>query len=352
MNDKRGRGIIFRMDGSKELGLGHISRCLNLASAVQEILAKKNLFIPQNFVLRDFEGARNFLFGTGFENSSTWIPASDDDIIAFGNIIDRSSPYVVVTDINLTGRIDEYLEAIHPTPHISLHELNFSLLQGDRIIAPTIHPLDPAPGATLGVTHFTGPDYVIISLDIIKMRESVPPPPDSPKSILITMGGADPNGLTKKILNAIRAFNDPGIDWTVVLGPASGFDKLKFVREYPAHIEYFEGAELGRSGFLEKLASSDAIITNGGTTIYETLTLGKPAIAIPQNDFERNVINQLVERNACVTPSGDGSSEILEVISRFLEDRFSRRDLADNGRKLLDGKGAQRIAEMIVSVFE
>jgi spore coat polysaccharide biosynthesis predicted glycosyltransferase SpsG len=352
MTDNAGRGIFFRADGSKKLGLGHISRCLNLASAVKENLSEKKIDIPINFVLRDFEGARNYIKGTEYEKSARWILATENDIAAFGKILDEQKPYIVITDINLQGRVDKYLEAIHPATHFSLHEFNFSLLHGDRVIAPTIHPLDPAPGATLGVTHFIGPDYVLISPDIIKLRGSLPELNDPPKSVLVTMGGGDPENLTEKILNAIRAINVPYIDWKVVLGPASGYDKLKFVREYPTHINYFEGMEIRRAGFIEQLKSSDAVITNGGTTVYEALALGKPVLAIPQNDFEKQVIDQLVEMEACLTPSENTSPKILEVLSKFLDESFSRLTLSENGMKIFDGQGVYRVAEMIVELLE
>ncbi|MCK4720825.1 hypothetical protein KAU08_09205, partial [bacterium] len=321
-------------------------------SAIMEMLSEKGLEIPVDFVCQGFEGVKNFLEGSEIGENVYWLDKSDDGFDEFKEILRELNPYVVVTDINLTGRVDEYLEAIHPAAHISLHEFNFSILKGDKVIAPTIHPMDPAPGATLGVTHFTGAEYVLISPDIIRIRENAVSPQNPPKKVLVTMGGADPSGLTEKILGSIRALNNPNIDWVVVLGPASGQDKWKFMRDYPAHIKYLEGSEIGRAGFLAHLASSDAIITNGGTTLYETLTLGRPAIAIPQNDFEGDVINQLVELNACVTPGDVSPVKILETLNMFFDDAFARSALSENGRKLIDGLGVNRVAEMVVGMAE
>lgn len=344
------RGIVFRMDGSRELGLGHISRCISLASAIREILSEKSLEIPVDFVCQGFEGAKNYLEGSEISENVYWLDKSDDGFDKFKEILRKLNPYVVVTDINLTDRVDEYLKTIHPATHISLHESNFSLLKGDRVIAPTIRPLNPAPGATLGVTHFTGHKYVLISPDIIRIQENAVSPQNPPRKVLVTMGGADPGGLTSKVLSAIRALNNPNINWVVVLGPANGQDKLKFMRDYPAHIKYLEGSEIGRAGFFAQLASSDAIITNGGTTLYETLTLGRPAIAIPQNDFEGDIIDILVEEKACVTTIENTSAKILETLDMFFDDAFDRSTLSENAKKLFDGLGVNRVAEMIVPI--
>ncbi len=352
MGKTKERGIVFRVDGSRELGLGHVSRCISLASAVSEMLSEKGLEIPIDFVCQSFPGAKKFLEGSEIGENMFWLNESDDGFDEFRGVLRELDPYVVVTDINLTDRVEKYLETIHPAAHISLHEYNFSLLNGDRVIAPTIHPMDPAPDATLGVTHFTGPEYVLISTDIIRIRENAVSPQNPPKKVLVTMGGADPGGLTGKVLNAIRALNNPNIDWVVVLGPASGQDKSKFMRDYPAHIKYLEGSEIGRAGFLAHVASSDAIITNGGTTLYETLALARPVIAIPQNEFEGDVINQLVELNACVTPGDVSSVKILETLNMFFDDAFDRSALSENGRKIFDGMGVNRVAEMVVGSAE
>lgn len=356
MTDANVKRIVFRADGSKELGLGHVSRCLNLACAIEEKFRESgnldNLEIEVTFVIRGFREVREYLSGTVYKNSTMWLLSTGDDIPEFRNIVDVLEPSIVITDIDLTGRVNRYLEAIHPATHISLHEFNFSLLQGDRVIAPTIHPLESAPGATLGVTHFTGPDYVLLPTDIAQIQGTFCNLEGPPQSVLVTMGGSDPGNLTEKILKAIRAVNNPKIDWTVVLGPASGFDKWYFTREYPALITYLEGAEIGRDGFIDQLMENDAVITNGGTTVYEALALAKPVLAIPQNDFEKEVIRQLVEKDACMTPDETTSPSILEALNRFLDEKFSCLTLAGNGQSVIDGQGIYRVADMVLGILE
>ncbi len=342
-------GIIFRVDGSRELGLGHVVRCLSIASALKIEPGENAEIFPINFVICDNPGARNVIDVSEFRDNVSWIPRDSDELSSFSTILDELQPRVVVTDIDLRGRVDEYLEIIHPRPaHISLHEHNYPILQGDRVIAPTIHPLEMAIGGTPGVTHFTGPEYLILSPDILELQKNAPALNDPPLKVLVTMGGGDPSKLTPIVLGSIRAYNNPMIDWTVVLGPASGYDKSDFMREFPARVEYIEGKDLPRSEFLERLADTDVVITNGGTTLYESLALGRPTIALPQNDFEEDIINILVKDGACVTPAEKSSANLLETRNDFLENAELRKKISEKGMKLIDGRGVMRVARLIL----
>jgi hypothetical protein len=78
MGKTKEKGIVFRMDGSRELGLGHVSRCISLASVVKEMLSEKSLEIPVDFVCQSFEGAKNFLEGSEIGENVYWLDESDD----------------------------------------------------------------------------------------------------------------------------------------------------------------------------------------------------------------------------------------------------------------------------------
>jgi len=349
-SDRPTGGVAIRVDGSRELGLGHIVRCLSLALALKIELGKKQRPVSISFVCREDEGARNVLERSEFKDSIRWISRDGDDLSEFGAILRELRPRVVVTDINLAGRVDEYLETIYPAAHVSIHERNYHLLAGDKVIAPTIRPLQHSEDGAPGMVNFIGPEYVLLAPDIPERRKRAPAPKDPPGMILVSMGGGDPTRLTLKVAGAIRAYKDPRIDWKVILGPASGYDKWELVREFPGRIDFLPGGDLDRGDFLGLVESSDVVITNGATTLYESLALGRPSIAIPQGDFEAVVVSFLVEAGACVTPREGTSPGILESLSGFLEDSSLRKRVSARGKELIDGEGALRVARMIVEL--
>jgi len=334
--------VAFRVDGSRDLGLGHIMRCLNVARALADI--------PLGFAVRDDTNVRDVLEKTEFRSRVTWIDPNADDIPVFGTYLDEAEPQVVVTDIDLRGRVDEYLSVIYPhSAHVSLHEHNYPLLAGDKVIAPTIRPLEPAPGATPGLTHYIGPDYILLPPDIIEIRELASAPAFPIKTVVVSLGGGDPFRLTPKVASAIRACNMPLISWKVILGSASGYDRNEIATEFPGIIDFIQGEKLSRDGFLNLLASADLAIVNGGTTLYETLTLGCPSLAIPQNEFEQAVIEILSESGAVTGVPVTDHVTILDKLSTLIEDRSRLENLAVTGMALIDGRGSIRVADLIRS---
>ncbi|HDS30964.1 MAG TPA: hypothetical protein ENN67_07980, partial [Firmicutes bacterium] len=166
-------GIIFRVDGSKELGLGHISRCLNLAETIADEFRDFN--VPIHFITVKNPGSDVLFKNSGFSEFVIYIKESAD-LKNFGKLINDFSPKVLITDIDLRNCTENYLETFFPGLfHASLHEHNFGLLTGDVVIAPTICPMVPCEKGEIGVTHFNGAEYILLSKEIGEIRKSAQP---------------------------------------------------------------------------------------------------------------------------------------------------------------------------------
>jgi spore coat polysaccharide biosynthesis predicted glycosyltransferase SpsG len=116
--------------------------------------------------------------------------------------------------------------------------------------------------------------------------------------------------------------------------------------EYPDFIRFHQGSALGRGQYLDLLGKSDLAITNAGTTLYEALALGRPTVAVPQNEFETDVAEVLSAAGACMTFQESRSRRI--ELAKIISDRERRAQMAANGKATLDGRGAQRVAEKIL----
>jgi UDP-N-acetylglucosamine:LPS N-acetylglucosamine transferase len=53
-----------------------------------------------------------------------------------------------------------------------------------------------------------------------------------------------------------------------------------------------------------------------------------------------------------VTPKDVSSAKILETLNMFFDDAFKREALSENAKKLFDGMGVYRVAEMVVRIAE
>ena len=183
----------------------------------------------------------------------------------------------------------------------------------------------------------------LLSPEIPKMKERISPPSSKAQTGLISIGGADPTGLTPKILESVVAQGNRQIAWDVVLGPASVYEVSELSQKYAGKFQFIVGADLGRAEFLDLLSRADIVITNGGTTLYESLALGRPTAAIAQNGFEEAVIDQISAMGGCIKAEGDS------WLDAILSDSDRRLSLSEKGGSLIDGLGCQRVADLILS---
>jgi UDP-2,4-diacetamido-2,4,6-trideoxy-beta-L-altropyranose hydrolase len=335
-------GIIFRADGSHTLGMGHIVRCLSLATALKTGLESRHLDLPIFFVTKEDPASASVLAQSLFAENVRLIPDGRDSFESFHSIVEVLDPVVIITDIDLRGCVDDYL-SILPSDciRVSLHEHNYGILSGDIVVAPTVRPLDIAPCGIPSVTHFIGAEYILLAPVISTLRVASPKITYILERGFISFGGADPEGLTTCLLDYLSANTIVDIKWDVVLGPASGLSASSFSTEFQNAFNFHEGIQLGREGYLELLNNADLVITNGGTTLYESLALGRPSVSIAQNEFEDAVIKQLMSLGAI-----EGTLQAIDVL---LQNPDTRIALAERGASLVDGKGCARVTELILS---
>jgi spore coat polysaccharide biosynthesis predicted glycosyltransferase SpsG len=327
--------------------MGHLVRCLSLAETLGETAD-----CEIRFAIRWDPSAEKYLSRSKWRNGEGVEFVDDEnEIRSFHEIVRKLGPKAVVLDIPLAGRVVEYLAPLAPDIlRVSLHEHNYSILAGDIVIAPTVRPVAIAPGATAGVTHYRGAEYVILSPEIEKMRNRVKPPGRVVEKGFISLGGADPGYLTLEILAAVSRLSADAsrITWNVVLGPLSGYEAERLRVEYPDFIRFHNGSEMSRREFLELLGMSDIAITNAGTTLCEALALGRPTVAVPQNDFEADVACIMGEAGACLVSRGNSRLTRKELGS-IISGGDRRIQMAEKGKATLDGLGAHRVAHLILS---
>jgi spore coat polysaccharide biosynthesis predicted glycosyltransferase SpsG len=98
------------------------------------------------------------------------------------------------------------------------------------------------------------------------------------------------------------------------------------------------------------LANCDVAVVAGGVTLYEACALGTPAVGLAVVSAQRRAIREFAKRRAIVD-AGIASSRSVERAARevraLLADERRRRATAARARRLVDGLGAERVAEQI-----
>ena len=142
--------------------------------------------------------------------------------------------------------------------------------------------------------------------------------------VLVGFGGTDPHGWTPAATRALMALLPEGV----------AIQTMQRVAD-PAPL----------------LARCDLAVIGGGTMMMEAACLGLPAIVIPRTPEERVFARQF-ERGGAILLIRTGprfpAVALQRAVKRLLDDRTARRDMSRAGRALIDGRGLDRVARLIL----
>ena len=335
MNFKNKR-IGFRVDGSKELGLGHIFRCVALADSLHggDI----------SFWVKDNPDVRGILKGKDTNYLLPDLTCKSETDFLIREIIKKKID-ALITDLLVYPK--GYLEKLKQT-HVKLitfHELETDISASDILInSNTFKGFDNCKDLVTGDKCF-GPSYVVIRDGIRKIKPVRPS--KQVKTILISMGGSDPHGITLRVVNNLISLSaKPKI--IIHAGPA-----------FKYHKELFAMLGKGSDGFTvrenvpelaELMVNADVAISCGGITMYELCYLGIPSIILSLNNRQHEFADEL-DKNGAVKSLGlsnnIGKNALRKIIERVCNSYEERAMMAENAKKLIDGKGVDRIKAKI-----
>jgi spore coat polysaccharide biosynthesis protein SpsF len=163
-------------------------------------------------------------------------------------------------------------------------------------------------------------------------------------TLLVTMGGSDPFGLTMRAARALCRL-DPVFRARFVIGP--GFaDKNRLASTIVGLSPNFETVE-GAHGLATEFATCDAALVAFGVTAYELAAAGVPAIYIGISDdhtLSASAFEAAGMGLSLGTMDKIGDSQITTAVWSLLNDGPRRRQMRAAGLMTIDGAGAGRIA--------
>jgi UDP-2,4-diacetamido-2,4,6-trideoxy-beta-L-altropyranose hydrolase len=162
------------------------------------------------------------------------------------------------------------------------------------------------------------------------------------RSIGVFMGGTDPGGASVRVLAACA---QAGFDGEVEVVSTSGNPHLAALRKACAGRPR-TALTLDAPDLADFFGRHDLQIGGGGGATWERCCLGAPSIAVMVADNQRSVVPALARMRvlAAATFDASGADGLPHVLRDLLRDADERRRLAEAGRALVDGRGAQRVA--------
>lgn len=321
-------GVTFWTEGGASIGMGHLMRCINIARSLDSLGVPFHFLVNNDrAVIERLEAANYYHITCPIESdcgcklsSGVVVIDTKKDVSDKARLLKESGKRVVLIDNN-TG----------------------AARLADRVIIPSALPNRNIQGGSIA-----GRDYLVIGDNFSRIKKSISY--SLPLKVLVTMGGADPNNITEKVVEALRELE--GVEATVVIGPAA---------TPSAALEGFMTSGDLRFRFLENvrdmapvIASSHIAYSAVGTTIYELAYMGVPSILIanyPEDEADLKGFEGLGTSISLGYFKNVKASDIRGALRRFIKDRAFWELLSTKGKSLTDGNGALRIARVIESLI-
>lgn len=338
--------VVFRTQAGPEVGLGHLRRCLSLAAALQQLDVRCVFAVPEEpQALRCVSEV-----GCEVEALEHVTPGGASDLQGTLRVVNRHGSTTVIVDSYQIGA--DYLHALRQAALVvvALDDLAAMAFPGQLVINGGVHATDLSYRSASGDTTFLlGPHYALLAP---AYWNGLPPRPHgvTVRHVLVTVGGADPHELMPKLLRMAESL--PG-DFVVsaVVGPFFHHRQLvaDVARQAQRTIRLVE-TPASLAGVLE---SVDLTVTAGGQTLYELACVGCPSVAIQTADNQAAQL-EAFERLGVVRVAGRAADPsmfeaVIRNVTALIHDPEGRARMSAAGRRLIDGRGAQRVAQAIAA---
>ncbi len=332
--------FIIRADAGGEFGFGHIVRSLSLANSLRSHHGITAVFYSNPYTELERLYRRNrfkYIFNNGLSEIEFLHKIGDD---APGSIvfIDKLYPYGRNAIRSLRDKLKlimfqnecegmyECDYAIFPSAHLSDEMIQNSLWSSAR------------------AKFLYGPDYIIINESIIAFLDKQRGANRHPH-IAITTGASDPAGI---LIRALEWINKSEIE--VPIKALYGFDHLH-KSELESMLPKLKPSIEVREFNYEDLFSCRLAISAFGVGTYELIYANIPVITI--GHIERNALGGevLQKRYGCNYHLGlfgeVTCEELISAIQLLWNNEGEMAAIKRNQQGLIDGKGLERIGEII-----
>jgi UDP-2,4-diacetamido-2,4,6-trideoxy-beta-L-altropyranose hydrolase len=193
-------------------------------------------------------------------------------------------------------------------------------------------------------TMLLGPEYAMLRREFIAWRSRLHTVPETARKILVTLGGADPENVTLKVIRALRQLEIARLQIRVVAGHTNPHvDELRdAAATFPGRLELLTSV----SEMAPLMAWADLAITGAGSTCWELACVGLPAVTLVIAENQRSIAEELGAAGVIFNMGwheGILAERIASTVDGLLYSSFRRLRMSQQGRALVDGKGAERV---------
>ena len=258
------KNIIFRADGMKQRGLGHIYNCITMAF---ELIGHNILFVTRKDCPEGLEKIK-----------STHLPFvtidSDNDL---DKIIKEFRPDIWVNDcLDSTEEMMKWLKRRIPRV-VSIEDTGAGTMYADAVINALYEDKK-----TFCKETYEGSEYVCLRNEFLIEKPKAFS--EQVKHILVMFGGTDPCNLSGKLFEAAKKISPcyPDITFDFVTGLGYHAEENGIISCPQSQIFVHNNV----SKVTDYMKVADLAVSSQGRTVYEIAAMGVPAIILAQNERE------------------------------------------------------------------
>ena len=340
--------IIFRADGNKKIGMGHIMRCLSVADAFRRI-------------------GRDCLFVTAQDNLSSIITER-----GYNCVILNTNPYKLDDETEQLLRVlkDYAVEAVIVDSY-SVSEAYLSAIKSEYFtvyiddVYSFAYPVDCVINYSINATkekyrklYSTGElPKLLIGTEYVPLRsefciDGKKPLPGRIKNIFVSTGGADSEHIALRLTDYLSRTDKYGnYTFHIVVG-AANYDlyKITHLAKDTDNVSVYSNV----SKISGLMMMCDAAISAAGSTMFELCACGLPIITYTLADNQKDNEASFCENGIAVSAGDvrdnpDFISTLLDTADGTFSDIEKCRAMALSAKNLVDCKGADRIAKELTN---
>lgn len=343
------QNIVIRCDASSKVGFGHVVRCLALADELQKQQEQPIYFAMlegrQGVESIEEKGYQVFFptkHQTGEWDEGKWLK----------QVVAKVKAAVLILDVRTELRVVTIRELRRQGILIvTIDDPSERRLEADLAFYPPVPQVEHMDWSRFTGQLFVGWEWIILRPEFFRIRELKKQAKNvknglPPLTLLVTMGGSDPAGLTLKTLKVLDEQTED-FRTMVILGQGFNHEELQqwlqhSQRSYELHWDVKDMAGL--------MAEVDLAIASFGVTAYELAAMGVPAVYFCLTDDHVESASTLDKMGIGINLGlhEDAKVKTLStVINRLIADIDYYRAMKARTQILIDGCGVYRIARHI-----
>lgn len=340
--------ICIRVDGNEIIATGHVMRCLSIAEQIRKLGAEVVFVVADDRtcpIIRDKNydchvlntiwnemNTETDLFVEFIKNNDITTVLVDSYYVTDEYLIQLSK----VVDVCYIDDLDEMIYPVHTI-------INYNL-QCDRDYKVKYK------NAGQNTIFLLGGAYAPLREEFAYIPYTLK---QQVTKVLITTGGTDQLNMTYSLMEAfLQNTTTSNLEYHIIIGRFNQNKKaIEKLTDNKPNIILHENV----SNMSFWMRNCDVAISAAGTTKYELAACGIPSICFEVADNQEGACDwekggyMLYAGNAC-REQGRCISRCVDQLVRLYEDFSLRKKLSQNMQGLIDGKGAERIAQYLVKM--